>query len=426
MKRIDILRRSGANLRQSKGRTILTSLAIAVGAFTIVLAIAAGDGGREYVDSISSQAGDARALSVYPRYEADTEVDDKPLQEYGAEVAEEDTSGLSLGDSDIEWLKSVDGVGSVVPQYNVSIQYLTRGEGHKKYEAALRVQADKTNLGVKAGELVDGDIPAGGIVIAEEYLEQLGFTSAEEAVGEAVTVRVAQLRPDGAESQGTRDETYKIVAVNGSSDTAMYYQPSLWLSAGDGGELYEYQNSLLADSGYYTAIVRVKDGADLSVVQNEISEKYSTYSLSDQRESLMQAVSIAQYGLMGFGALAILASIFGIINTQYISVLERTQQIGLMKALGMRGSDIGKMFRYEAAWVGFLGGVIGAGLAMAVGLLNPLISDFLELEDVTLLVFKPLSISLLIISLMVVAVASGYFPARKASKLDPIEALRTE
>ena len=143
--------------------------------------------------------------------------------------------------------------------------------------------------------------------------------------------------------------------------------------------------------------------------------------------SIMQVVNIVQYGLMGFGALAIIASIFGIINTQYISVLERTQQIGLMKALGMRGRDVRRLFRYEAAWIGFLGGAIGVGLAFLVTLLNPVIADALKLETgTTLLEMDWLLSGLLIAGLMIVAILSGWFPSRKAAKLDPIEALRTE
>ena len=132
-------------------------------------------------------------------------------------------------------------------------------------------------------------------------------------------------------------------------------------------------------------------------------------------------------GLMGFGLLAIIASVFGIINTQYISVLERTQQIGLMKALGMRRRDVGRLFKLEAAWIGFLGGIIGVGLAFLVTLLNPVIADVIDLEKGTELLQMDWLMSLvLIVALMLVAVASGHFPSRKAAKLDPIEALRTE
>ena len=143
---------------------------------------------------------------------------------------------------------------------------------------------------------------------------------------------------------------------------------------------------------------------------------------------IFSVVNILQGIVIGFGVLALIASVFGIINTQYISVLERTQQIGLMKALGTRGKDVGRLFRYEAASLGLFGGIIGAGLAIAVGMvLNPWITETLGLGDGNyLLIFEPLSILILILVLVIIAIVAGYFPARKAAKLDPIEALRTE
>ncbi len=142
---------------------------------------------------------------------------------------------------------------------------------------------------------------------------------------------------------------------------------------------------------------------------------------------LFSFVNTLQGVVMGFGALALLVSIFGIINTMYISVLERTQQIGLMKALGASGRDIGRLFRYEAAWVGFLGGTLGVLAAWGVGTaLNPWISETIGLGEHSLLIFQPVYAAVVVLVLIAVAVIAGLLPSRKAAKLDPIEALRTE
>lgn len=98
-----------------------------------------------------------------------------------------------------------------------------------------------------------------------------------------------------------------------------------------------------------------------------------------------------------------------------------------MKALGMPRRGVAKLFRYEAAWIGLIGGVLGAALAFALGTaLNPLITKTLSLGDKSLLIFVWWQIALLILLLIIVAIVAGWFPARKAARLDPIEALRTE
>ncbi len=425
MKIRDTVRRAGRSLRQAKARTLLTSLAISVGAFTVTLALAAGAGGQAYTDSLIKNNGDANHLSVFAK--VDNSQDTKP-KEYGTQSVAKKQGVLT--NSDIEKLKSIKNITEISPAYNVTAAYMTRGDGAKKYEAPLNIKADRTAMPLSAGELQNNQVPNGSVVISEDYLEVLGFKNSQDAIGKSLIVHIE--KPSlmlGMPSSESEDKTFVIAAVDKKSSTVLRYQAGLSISADDGKAIYEYQTAGLPQSDeYYAVNVRVADGADVKATQKAVEDAgYTVFSLQDIQETLFQFINIVQWGAAGFGFLAILASIFGIINTQYISVLERTQQIGLMKALGARRKDVGRLFRYEAAWVGFLGGAIGTLLAVSLSLFNPAITKALSLEEGTnLLQFNPVTSIVLILALMLIAVLAGYFPARKAAKLDPIEALRTE
>lgn len=418
----DILRRARRSLAQAKVRTILTSLAIAVGAFTVTLALAAGEGGRQYTEEMVKTSGDAGSLNVYPKIEKPKH--DK-LTEYGTSddaIVQKD----KLNQFDIDKIKKINGVDDVLPFYALQPRYVTRGEGSKKYLAEVNVKVHRTEMKLAAGSLDDNRVSRGGITVSEELLSTFGFNNPSSAINQKIVINFPKLTASGYQTEESVDRVFNIVAVDRKTDATLFYQPSLNISVEDGKEIYAYQTS--NSNQYDGLVVELNNSADSKIVkQSIIDQNYEAYSLQDIRETLLQMVSIAQWGMVSFGALAILASIFGIINTQYISVLERTQQIGLMKALGARKKDIARLFRYEAAWVGFLGGLTGTVLAVLVGFANPFISKTLGLkESVRLLIFSPLTSAVLILVMMSIAICAGYFPSRKAAKLDPIEALRTE
>lgn len=424
MKLTDTIRRAGRSLRQAKARTLLTSLAIGVGAFTITLSLAAGAGGRAYAENIVSSNTNVRELYVQPKQEnqADPtkpkEYTDAPTISYGGGFTMK-----TLQQSDLDTLTAINGVESVTPIYNVTAKYVTR-DGQKRYQSGIEAfySTIKQEYAAGSGEGIERD----GVVIPDSYREVLGFASPEQAIGQTVNVVIA-----GAMS-GVEDKTFalKIVGVVKKSALASVGGPSGLQAHRDVvATMYSYsQKGTPLEGAFMGATVLAKSEDGVEALKRTINDKgYVAQTAEDLMGFIFQFINVLQGILIGFGALAVLTSIFGIINTQYISVLERTQQIGLMKALGMRRRDVGRLFKFEAAWIGFLGGAIGSGLALLAGTFaNPLITEVLALGDIHLLSFEPLAIAGVIAGLMLVSVGAGILPARKASKLDPIEALRTE
>ena len=421
MRYIDILKRAGRNLRQAKGRTILTSLAIGVGAFTIALAMAAGNGGRSYIDGVVSGAGDMRTIRVSAKQDFDNSGDDKP-KKLNEEVKTREFRSMTL--TDRQKIAKIAGVEKALPIHGVDTLSVS-ANGSDEYQGVVSVQYDGTAIELSAGKLGDNyEIKPGQVVLPHKYVDSFGFKDAESALGEKV--KITFNKADGS----TFVREFNIVAVDTEPTSPLaFYQDDFRISNADGQEIATLQRPEGSEEDYYSLMVTAKPGVDIEKLKQDIldSGSYEAMTFAEMRTSVMQMVNIVQYGLMGFGLLAIIASVFGIINTQYISVLERTQQIGLMKALGMRRRDVGRLFKLEAAWIGLIGGVIGVILAWLVTLANPIIAKTIELEQGTeLLKMDWLMNGVLVVSLILIAVLSGHFPSRKAAKLDPIEALRTE
>lgn len=450
MRTADIITRAGRNLRQAKVRTLLTALAISVGAFTIMLSLATAEGARQYADKLISSNVDPNAVFIVKDDALTGGGQPKTgFQEYNPDTGIQ--NGLTIdqfNQSDIDALKKRTDIKDVRPLFDVSATYLMVSGNDKKYTSELNVYNPDVLSDVAAGSLpkLGTDIGDGDVVVPSGSTEKLGISD-EDLVGRTITLVVerpigfvgsSQLQDSAQSVVGMRDQPQverkeiklKVIAVAKASQLSFASSTAVLIPISVAQTISDFTSKgTNAYHKYFAATAKTNgNNTPQQVKQNLQATGLHVQTAKDLQGFLFVIINVILGIVGGFGVIALIASVFGIINTQYISVLERTSQIGLMKALGMRSRHVSRLFRYEAAWIGFLGGVIGVFTAWLIGtLFNPTITKSLDLgEGTRLLIFVPWHAAVLVLCLMIIAVVAGYFPSRKAAKLDPIEALRTE
>jgi putative ABC transport system permease protein len=182
--------------------------------------------------------------------------------------------------------------------------------------------------------------------------------------------------------------------------------------------------------GNYSRLkIRCKSSRDIDAVKSRLSEKgLVVSSLSETVAEVNRFFKIVNVILALFGVIALAVSAIGMFNTMTVALLERTQEIGIMKAVGASDSDIRRMFIAEASLMGFLGGVAGVILGMITGKVFNILVNILARQfggkPVNLFSY-PLWFVLLIVGLgFLVGFFTGVIPARRASAVDPLQALQ--
>ncbi|MCK5096341.1 MAG: ABC transporter permease [Candidatus Pacebacteria bacterium] len=180
---------------------------------------------------------------------------------------------------------------------------------------------------------------------------------------------------------------------------------------------------------YQFAKVKVQNNEKMEIVREQLIEQgFLVSSLSDTIAQADKIFSIIQVILGIFGIVALFVAAIGLVNTMTISLLERTQEIGIMRAIGAPPEDIRRLFLGESFLTGFLGGIggifIGVGAGESFNLLLNIIAKTLEGDALDLFYYSPRFMVFIIILSSIVGLFAGMWPAHRAAKLDPIVALR--
>ena len=180
----------------------------------------------------------------------------------------------------------------------------------------------------------------------------------------------------------------------------------------------------------------VDDISHVDSVEKEIKRLgYQTSSMESLRKPMEESVKQKQMMLAGLGAVSLFVAAIGIANTMIMSIVERTREIGILKALGCSLSDIRKEFLIEAGMIGFIGGIAGALVSCGVSwIMNTYMGSSLTgdglmmMEEGTsgaaLSIIPPWLIGAAVLFSVIMGVGAGFFPSNRAVQISALEAMK--
>jgi putative ABC transport system permease protein len=404
---INLIRIAVKALLRNKLRAFLTMLGIIIGVASVISMVAIGQGSKESIQAQLSGMG-SNMIVIRPnsnvtggvRLDATTVqtltiADVTALQKksiYLSAVSPSATAKAQVIYGNNNWSTTIQGVNTL---YLDTIRQWTLKEGNEFTDKDIASEAKVCLLGqtVVSSLFTNGEDPVGKYVrFAKIPFLVLGVLSAK-----------------GANAFG-QDQDDIIIApyttVQKRILSTIYFQ-NIYASARDA-------SSIVAASTEISQILReshrLKPTDDDDFASRTMSELISTFSSTSQILTILLAV---------IAGISLLVGGIGIMNIMYVSVTERTREIGLRMAIGARGLDILLQFLTEAVMISITGAVIGVILGISA---SKLVTVFLSWPTLV----TEFSIVLSFMVCVVTGVFFGYYPAQKASRLDPIEALRYE
>lgn len=427
MKFWELVKIANRNLLRNKLRTVLTVLAIFIGAFTLVMTNGIADGLRDYIDQeVKSNEGE-NIIFVQKKFERQEE-NPAPdgVQEY-KEPGETttanrfDRSSFYMDLTQIEASKSnIPEIKTITPNYSIVSEWISF-DGIKKYYVGLTMLSEGVRQKVEAGQTTVG---SNQIIIPYNLAKSIN-PEFQQLIGQTTTIGY-KVKP----SDEVKTISLQIVGIATKGFMINY---SAFVSNETARQIYEDQNRSEENFNKFsrfTVQLDTSNEAKIKEVKEKLAEQgLEASSFADIDKRKYDGIGVLQIGLGFFAFIALLAASFGIINTLVVAVMERTKEIGLQKALGMSKGKIFTLFSLESILIGFWGGVLGVVVGILVGKISNLIlaTTFSEsFEGYSLFSFHIFSISWVMLLVCFIAFLAGVMPAYRASRLNPIEALRYE
>lgn len=395
MKFIDILRLSFGNLRRNMLRTVLTISGVVVGIGTIVFLVSLGFGLQELA---TSKVANLDALTLLT-------------------VNQSQKEGIVLNKDAVDKFSSIEGVVAVSPLLSYPAQIVVPGASgdtiaygvNPKYFELEDIKADYGSKNFSGDD-------ANEVIVSVGSLKAINMTDPSTTLGKEVDFKIVKITEGDKKEENVIN--LKIVGITKDDSTKYAYMPINMINKFDG----KVFNGVKIKTAERDQMAEVRKTVE--------SMGFPTTSVKDTVDQINQIFVIVQWVLGGFGMIALMVAAIGIFNTLTIALLERTHEIGIMKAIGGRNTDVAFVFTAEASMIGFFGGFIGLGTGWILGFLVNLLVNFVATSvggSANPLFYTPLWFaSFVVVFAFTISTVAGIMPARRAAKLDPLEALRYE
>lgn len=460
MSNLDLIKMSLGNLWRRKLRTLLTVLGVVIGTASIITTLSLGFGMKEQNKKLLAQMGPVDVIRVvsYPIYDPETQTqkDAKPLD-----------------DSAVNELEAIENVQATIPTLEVDGVDLA-SKKYSNFAQIIGVDPEKyalLNPEMQWGRFLessDGEVAVFGGGLKRSWYDRNArggrmndMRDPDKTIvdleKDPITMNIgASYDMDTEQRSYAKTHKIKVVGEFPEEDWETAYNVYIPMDFAlklkkeikrendkqkaeetYGGMGYRDRNST---SKYSSIIVKVDDIKNMRDVNEKVKALgYNAQSNLQATDALNKNVESTQKILGGIGAVSLLVAAIGIANTMVMSIYERIKEIGIMKVIGANVSDIKKMFLTEAAFIGLFGGAMGIGVSyIASSIINYLAKKGSQDEMGGMMGGLPMMgegkisiipIWLVLVALLfatVVGVISGYYPAQKATKLSPLEAIRTQ